>query len=144
MMHFSLKFSHVFFVILKIRHAWVWCVLINPSQKKCKTILNVFKHWGWFCCLNDLYTVLSAARWSGWTSQSSFWISAFACTVALSGQNTSKCLLRVRKTPKIEPDPNFFTTGENFGECKRDWHNVRSYLFFNVRTFRTKIGVQWP
>ncbi len=22
--------------------------------------------------------------------------------------------------------------------CKRDWHNVRSYLFFNLRTFRTK------
>ncbi len=37
------------------------------------------------------------------------------------------------KTQKIEPDPIFPEA-----VCKRDWHNVRSYLFFNVRKFRTQ------
>ncbi len=42
------------------------------------------------------------------------------------------------KTQKIEPGPNFFMTDESFGGmCKRDRHNVSSYLFFNVRKFRT-------
>ncbi len=33
----------------------------------------------------------------------------------------------------------FLMTGESFGGsvCKHDWGNVRSYLFFNVRTFLT-------
>ncbi len=45
------------------------------------------------------------------------------------------------KTQKIEPDPNFFwQTKVSEAVCKRDWHNVRSYLFFNVRKFRTKIS----
>ncbi len=45
------------------------------------------------------------------------------------------------KTQKIEPDPNFFLWRTKVLEavCKRDWYNVRSYLFFNVRKFRTKI-----
>ncbi len=30
-------------------------------------------------------------------------------------KHLSKCLLRIRKTQKIEPDPNFFLTDENFG-----------------------------
>ncbi len=46
------------------------------------------------------------------------------------------------KTQKIEPDPNFFENETKVSEavCKRDWHNVRSYLFFNVPKFRTKIS----
>ncbi len=44
------------------------------------------------------------------------------------------------KTQKIKPDPNFFWwTNVSEAVCKRDWHNVRSYLFFNVRKFRTKV-----
>ncbi len=31
------------------------------------------------------------------------------------GSELSKCLPRMRKTQKIEPDPNFFMTDENFG-----------------------------
>ncbi len=43
------------------------------------------------------------------------------------------------KTQKIEPDPIFFWRTEvSEAVCKRDWHNVRSYLFFNVRKFRTQ------
>ncbi len=43
------------------------------------------------------------------------------------------------KTQKIEPDPNFFwRTKVSEVVCKPDWHNVRSYLFFNVRKFRTQ------
>ncbi len=42
------------------------------------------------------------------------------------------------KTQKIEPDPILFLTDESSeAVCKPDWHNVRSYLFFNVRKFRT-------
>ncbi len=45
------------------------------------------------------------------------------------------------KTQKIEPDPNFFwRTKVSEAVCKCDWHNVRSYLFFKVRKFRTKIS----
>ncbi len=43
------------------------------------------------------------------------------------------------KTQKIEPDPKFFwRTKVSEAVCKRDWHNVRSYLFFYVRKFRTQ------
>ncbi len=43
------------------------------------------------------------------------------------------------KTQKIEPDPNFFwRTKVSEAVCKRNWHNVRSYLFFNVWKFRTQ------
>ncbi len=45
------------------------------------------------------------------------------------------------KTQKIEPDPNFFwRTKVSEAVSKRVWHNVRSYLFFNVREFWTKIS----
>ncbi len=40
------------------------------------------------------------------------------------------------KTQKIEPDPNFFMTDKiSEAVCKRDWHNVRSYLFFYLINF---------
>ncbi len=43
------------------------------------------------------------------------------------------------KTQKIKPDPNFFwRTKVSEAVCKRDWHNERSYLFFNVWKFRTQ------
>ncbi len=42
------------------------------------------------------------------------------------------------KTQKIEPDPIFFwRTKVSEAVCKRDWHNMRSYLFFNMRKFQT-------
>ncbi len=45
------------------------------------------------------------------------------------------------KMQKIEPDPNFFwRTKVSEAVCKRDWHNVRSYLFLNVWKFRRKIS----
>ncbi len=42
------------------------------------------------------------------------------------------------KTQKNEPDPNFFMTE---AMCKRDWHNMRSYLIFNVWKFRTQCAM---
>ncbi len=47
------------------------------------------------------------------------------------------------KTQKIEPDLNFFFWRMKVLEAvsKRDWHNVRSYLFFNVRKFRTRCAM---
>ncbi len=54
-------------------------------------------------------------------------------------KHLSKCLLRMRKTQKIEPDPHFFLWWMKVSEavCKCDWHSVRSYLFFNVQKFWT-------
>ncbi len=38
------------------------------------------------------------------------------------------------KTKKIEPDPKKIShTKVSEAVCKRDWHNVRSYLFFSVQ-----------
>ncbi len=34
----------------------------------------------------------------------------------------------------------FWWTKVSEAVCKRDWHNMRSYLFFNVRKFQTKIS----
>ncbi len=46
------------------------------------------------------------------------------------------------KTQKIEPDPNFlWRTKVSEAVCKRDWHNMRSYLFFNVRKFQTQCAM---
>ncbi len=43
---------------------------------------------------------------------------------------------------KIEPDPIFlWRTKVSEAVCKRDWHNVRSYLFFNVWKFRTQCAM---
>ncbi len=77
--------------------------------------------------------VLCAARWSGCIWQSPFWILAFACTVALNCQNSSQNACHgcgERKKTKISESV-----------CKHDWHNVRSYLFFNVRKFRTQCAM---
>ncbi len=42
------------------------------------------------------------------------------------------------KTPIIEPDTYFFEQTKVLEAVwKHDWHNVRSYLFFNVQKFRT-------
>ncbi len=46
------------------------------------------------------------------------------------------------QTQKIETGQNFLWRMKvSKAECKRDWHNVRSYLFINVdkfgREFRT-------
>ncbi len=50
------------------------------------------------------------------------------------------------KTQKIEPDPNFlWQTKVSEAVCKRDWHNVNSYLFFNkISDENFGLGVQWP
>ncbi len=44
------------------------------------------------------------------------------------------------KTQKIEPDPNLlWWTKVSEAVCKRDFHNVSSYLFFNMKIIWTKI-----
>ncbi len=50
----------------------------------------------------------------------------------------NKMLAMHAKTQKIKPDPIFFITDESFGGG--DWHNVRSYLFFNSQKFQTRIS----
>ncbi len=90
----------------------------------------------------DLY-VLCAARWSGWIWQSPFWILAFACTVALNGQNTSQHACHGCEKRKKSKPIQFFLWRTKLSEavCKSDWQNLRLYLFFNVRNFRMKISV---
>ncbi len=47
------------------------------------------------------------------------------------------------KTQKIEPDPNFlWWTNVSEAVCKRDWHNVRSYLFFTSQCAMTLTHVR--
>ncbi len=72
--------------------------------------------------------------------QSPFWILAFASTVALNCQNTSQnACHRCEKRKKSNPIRIFlWRTKISEAVCKRDWHNVRSYLFFNVWKFWTK------
>ncbi len=43
------------------------------------------------------------------------------------------CIFQFFKARKV--------TDETEAVCKRDCHNVRSYLFFNMRKFRIKISV---
>ncbi len=54
----------------------------------------------------------------------------------------SKCLLRMRKCRKSNLIHFFFFFMMKVSEavCKHDWHNMMSYLFFNVRKVRTKIS----
>ncbi len=61
----------------------------------------------------DLYTVLCAVRWSGSTLQSDFGVRLYGGSEL--SKHLSKCLLQMRETQKIEPNPNFFMTDENFG-----------------------------
>ncbi len=53
----------------------------------------------------------------------------------------SKFLLRMQKRRKLNL-VRIFLLWLNVSEavCKRDWHNMRSYLFFNVWKFRTIIS----
>ncbi len=45
------------------------------------------------------------------------------------------------KKQKIKRNPIFFwRTKVSEAACKRDWRNVRSYLFFNMQKFKTKIS----
>ncbi len=75
----------------------------------------------------DQYTVLCAARWSGWTWHLDFGVRFYGGSEL--SKHLSKCLPRMRKRKKSKISE---------AACKRDWHNVRSYLFFNVQKFRTK------
>ncbi len=45
------------------------------------------------------------------------------------------------KTQKIEPGPIFFLWQTKVSEavCKRDWHNVGSYLFFSMQKIWMRI-----
>ncbi len=98
-----------------------------------------------FCELRVQGSIYSALccemKWMTW--QSPFWILAFACTVALNCQNTSQnachgCEKRIKSNPiRI----SLWQTKISEAVCKRDWHNVRSYLFFNVRNFRTQCAM---
>ncbi len=99
-----------------------------------------------FCELRvqgSIYTVLCAARWSGWTWQSPFWILAFSCTVALNCQNTSQNACHgCEKCKKSNPIRIFLWRMKILeAVCKRDWHNVRLYLFFKVRKFQTQCAM---
>jgi len=54
----------------------------------------------------------------------------------------SKCLLRMWKCRKLNVIRFLFLWWIKVSEavCKRDWYNIRSYLFFNVPKILTKIS----
>ncbi len=63
----------------------------------------------------------------------------FACVFPYSSSFPIKMHATDAKTQKIEPDLIFFWRIKvSEAVCKRDWHNVRSSLFFNMRKFRTQ------
>ncbi len=74
----------------------------------------------------DLYSALCCE--TKWVNLSNsildFGVHFYGCS------ELSKCLLRMWKMQKIEPDPNLWRTKVSEAVCKRDWRNVRSYLFF--------------
>lgn len=71
-----------------------------------------------------------------------FWMHFFvfgACVSKLS-KRLSKCLLRMLKTQKIEPSPNYFITVENIGtECTFD----RNTTWGRIIVFTCELNVQW-
>ncbi len=84
----------------------------------------------------DFYSALCCEmEWMNLTI--AFWILAFACTVSLNCQNTSQNACHGCEKNYNWTRSNFFYDGRKFLICKLDWHNVRSYLFFHVRTFQT-------
>ncbi len=71
----------------------------------------------------------------------------FVCVFSFFSYSSSfpiKCFAEV-KTQKIKPGPIYFLWQTKVSEavCKRDWHNVRSYLFFNVRRFRIQCAMSF-
>ncbi len=67
---------------------------------------------------------------------------SYAFLFSYSSSFPIKMLVTDAKTHKIEPDPNFLMTDEvSEAVCKHDWHNVRSYLFFNMRKTRTQCAM---
>ncbi len=98
---------------------WILCTAVNiwsGSKKFIKFALKAIAHW-----VRNF-----RMRFSVFSYSSSFPIKMNATDA---------------KTQKIEPDPNFlWRTKVSEAVCKRDCHNVRSYLFFNMRIFRTKIS----
>ncbi len=110
--------------------------ILEPQIKKKTTNFCELSVQGSIYC-----TVLCAVRRSGWTWQSPFWI--FACTVALNCQNTSQnACYGYEKRKKSNPIRIFLCWTKIFeAVCKRDWHKVRSYLFFNVLNFRTQCAM---
>ncbi len=56
----------------------------------------------------------------------------------------SKCMLQMRKHRKLNLIRIcLWWTKVSEAVCKRDWHNVRLYLFINVQHFRLKNVKQW-
>ncbi len=101
-----LRISGIITVDSKITSGFQWLSLmpaiLEPHIKKKTTN---------FCELS----VLCAARWSGWTWQSPFWILAFACTVTLNCQNTSQnaCHGWEKRKKNVTPS-EFFYDGQKF------------------------------
>ncbi len=119
---------------------WGECRLLPNSQSGITSRKSGLRgnREGLGCHLGQGHIVLCAVRRSGWTWQSPFWILEFACTVALNCQNSSQ-----NASYRCEQNLNFFITDENLeAVCKGDWHNMRSYLLFNVQILDNIFGLK--
>ncbi len=83
-------------------------------------------------CLNTFIQVWNYLRVSKW--QNSFHAHIFICVFVFCHPFLSKCLLWMWKSNLVW----IFSVWKK-AVCKHDWHNVRSYLFFNVWKFCTGI-----
>ncbi len=77
-------------------------------------------------CLNTFIQVWNYLRVSKWW-QNSFHAHIFICVFVFCHPFLSKCLLWMWKSNLVW----IFSVWKK-AVCKHDWHNVRSYLFFNV------------
>ncbi len=89
-----------------------------------------------YCCVCLWFMkvyVYVCARWVWNFHMRFFFLNSYSSSFPI------KMLATDEKTQKIEPGPIFlWQTKVSEAVCKRDWHNVRSYLFFNVLKFRTQ------
>ncbi len=88
--------------------------------------------------------MLCAARWSGWTWQSPFWILAFACMVALNCQNTYQNACYDAKNWTNRTWSEFFYDGWKF---QRQCVNVIDITWGRIYFSMCKnfgLSVQWP
>ncbi len=127
----TIDFHSIFFPTIEVNGA-----LKQPDYKLSSKYLTL-------CLAVQRNSYRFGTTW-GWVKAIAYWIRNFRMRFSVFSYSSSfpiKMHAMDAKTQKIEPDPNFFwRTKVSEAVCKCDWHNVRSYLFFNVRKFRTKIS----
>ncbi len=112
---------------------WFWCEYLRYSMSKITHCLVLV--WNVLYGMNK--GIVLAHRVRNFRMHFYFYFFIFVILSYI------KMLPTDAKTQKIKPDQIFFFWRMKVSEavCKRDWLNVRSYLFFNVWKFRTQCAM---